>query len=110
MLQQNTATNQRNHRILTALLAALCLLVSSCAGGEGGGSGTETASRYPSSVRDNFLNSCTLASGGEASACVCALEQFEATYSLEDFLELERRASTAGFVDPAIQSVFLRCA
>ena len=110
MLQQHTATNRRRHQILTVGLTTLCLLVSSCAGGGAAGSGTETASRYPSAVRDNFLNGCSSASGGKASACACALAEIEATFSLEEFIELDRRAAASGSTDPAIEAILLRCA
>jgi hypothetical protein len=48
---------------------------------------------WPQIVRDNFVNVCSATSGGRASVCICALEKLQIVYSIEEFLELERRYS-----------------
>jgi hypothetical protein len=86
-----------------------CLLLSSCGGGGGAGVAQQTSSGFPAAVRDNFLNTCAASSGGKASACVCALNELEAAYSLAEFTELERRIETTGSLDPAIAEILRRC-
>ena len=48
---------------------------------------------WPQIARDNFVNVCSAASGGRASYCICALEKLQIVYSIQEFLELERRYS-----------------
>ena len=48
---------------------------------------------WPQIARDNFVNACSATSGGRASVCICALEKLQIVYSIEEFLELERRYS-----------------
>ena len=48
---------------------------------------------WPQIARDNFVNACSATSGGRATVCICALEKLQIIYSIEEFLELERRYS-----------------
>ena len=58
-------------------------------------------SGYPADVRANFIENCTLTSGGSRSACECMFEAVEAQVPVDEFLAAEQGMLASGGALPA---------
>ena len=67
----------------------------------GGGGGED----YPPEVVDQFLASCT-AGGTPESVCQCALDEFEAKYSVEEFQEEAQKLAAGDASEEFTQDLF----
>jgi hypothetical protein len=58
------------------------------------GSTEEGSTEYPTSVQQNFLDSCLATSGGDSSACECSLDALEERFSIKELEEAEADISS----------------
>ena len=87
------------HRMVV-MVAALALALVAC--GPGGDEWTQE-------VRDNFLDGCLEASGGEEAYCVCVLERLEDTYTLAEFEAIERELEEADVMPAELEGMIEDC-
>jgi hypothetical protein len=64
--------------------------------------------RYPDTVRLNFSTACVRA-GGTVDACVCALEEFEDRYTLDEYIAMENTMAVTGRTPSAASAIMLEC-
>jgi hypothetical protein len=87
-------------RRTAAIVAASVLLFAGC--GQDDGAWTQE-------VRNNFMDGCLEASGGQQEYCSCVLDALEETYTLEEFDEIERQLDDTGVMPPEVESMIEAC-
>jgi hypothetical protein len=87
-------------RRTVAIAAALMLLLAGC---------DQDEDAWTQDVRDNFMEGCLEASGGQQEYCSCVLGDLEDTYTLEEFEEIERQLEDAGALPPEVESMIEDC-
>ena len=81
-----------------------------CEGGDDGPAETppgEALEEYPPEFEDNFLSSC-VAAGGTDDSCQCALDRIQATFTVEEFIELDQQ-SAGGEIPPVLAETIADC-
>lgn len=86
-------------RLGAAALVATGALIGACSKGE--------SANYPAGVKSNFMTAC-VATSADRSGCQCALDAFERSYTLDEFMAMDRVAAN-GYMAPKLQEIFLRC-
>lgn len=81
----------------------------------GGGTQTSKPSSpssgdWPSTVIDNYLESCKQSSGGQVAYCECTLEILQSLYTLDQFSKLEQDMLTDPSVLKDVQAKIISCA
>ena len=72
--------------LVGALLLGLCLAAGGCGGGEKSGAITVSGTyRYPQSVIDHFMRSCTQGTKEREKLCACVIDKLSYTVSSRDF-------------------------
>ena len=72
--------------VVGVLLLGLCLAASGCGGGEKSGAITVSgAYRYPQSVIDTFMRSCTQGKKEREKVCACVIDKLSYSVSSRDF-------------------------
>lgn len=122
----NIVKGKTTHGVIQIILAVVFGIVGTSIGGAGFGIDkpsqnpssslppstnyeTTTQTSYPSSVRETFTSSC-IANGGNESYCQCALNEFESSYSLEEYSQLEQEYVRTGMQPAAFQEIIDICA
>jgi hypothetical protein len=73
-------------RLVGAVLLVLCLAASGCGGGEKSKAVTVSGTyRYPQSVIDYFMRSCTQGKKDREKLCACVIDKLSYTVSTRDF-------------------------
>jgi hypothetical protein len=68
----------------------------------------ERSDDFPPAVRANFLTGC-FSSGGDESRCRCALEEVEARFDIDEYIEEEDQFLTTGEFPPRVLDAFGAC-
>jgi hypothetical protein len=85
----------------TAVMAmAAAMLLAGCGQNEG---------EWTQEVRDNFMDGCLEASGGQQEYCACVLDDLEDSYTIEEFEEIERQLEAAEVLPPEIEGMIEAC-
>jgi hypothetical protein len=63
-----------------------------------------TKNDFPVEVVTNFMNQCSINSGGNAVGCACMLGEIQAKMNIEEFTKLEQRLALG---DPEALKSFL---
>jgi len=66
------------------------------------------ASKYPATVRQHFMNAC-ITSGSTQSTCACAIDGIQAHYSLEEFVDFDKRARSGEPMPPELVRIVSTC-
>jgi hypothetical protein len=85
----------------------LTLIAIGVACGGDGENGNGNRNSYPDEVRENFMSSCT-STGGSESQCTCAWDEIVATFSFEEFTEIENELSQ-GRGGEELQPIIEKC-
>lgn len=65
-------------------------------------------SQYPADVIQNFMNTCVL-TGGSQMICGCAIEEIQARYSYEQFVQFEAQMRRTGRTPQELADIGLQC-
>lgn len=63
---------------------------------------------YPEFVKQNFMASCTL-NGGPEATCACALNEIQQQYSLDEFQREEIRMVAQGTLSDKMANILMTC-
>ena len=85
------------------IVVAAAVISAACGGGGGGGGGG-----YPKDVENNFTDSCVSA-GSTESACSCALQKIEDSYSITQFMAIEDSVRSGGTLPARMVSMVTGC-
>ena len=71
--------------------------------------GGPRADVWTQDVRDNFMDGCLEASGGQLEYCQCVLDDLEANYSVAEFERLEQTLERTGEMPIEVERTIERC-
>jgi len=54
------------------------------------------SNKYPQTIQDNFMASCTNGDGSKTESCKCALDKTQRNYTYEEYQQIEQSTQLGG--------------
>jgi hypothetical protein len=85
-----------------AIGLGLSAALVACGGGDGG-------SKYPESVVQDFVESCSESGAASESECQCAIDEIQQDYTLEEFTEIALEIANTGDIPTELAGPIAAC-